>query len=62
MSEDFETIYCVCGHSAADHHVSWFRGGGMLIEECEAYGYNETGGMEWVDGKWVEHCQRYQSP
>lgn len=51
---------CVCGHPAIEHHRSWFRGGGMLVEECETYGYNETGGMEQVNGKWVDHCQRFR--
>lgn len=51
---------CVCGHTAEYHHRSWFRGGGELIEECEYEGYNETGGMHQVGGKWVEHCQRFR--
>lgn len=52
---------CICSHLAEDHHRSWFRNGGQLIEECEFYGHNETGGMEYVDGKWIEHCQRFRS-
>lgn len=51
---------CECGHTLEDHHVSWFRGGGMLAEECEYFGTNETGGCEYVDGRWVEHCQRFR--
>lgn len=51
---------CVCGHQAFEHHRSWFGSGGALIEECEAFGYNETGGMELVDGNWVDHCQRFR--
>lgn len=51
---------CVCGHPADDHHTSWFRGGGVLREECEFYGSNETGGCEYVDGIWVEHCSLYR--
>ena len=51
---------CVCGHPAEEHHRSWFRGGGEIIEECEAFGSNETGGMEYVEGKWIEHCQRFR--
>jgi len=27
--------------------------------ECEAFGFNETGGMKYVDGRWVDHCQGY---
>lgn len=37
---------CICGHSASDHHISWFPGGGQMIEECEAYGSNESGGLD----------------
>lgn len=52
---------CVCGHKAEDHHRSWFRNGGELIEECEFEGYNETGGMmQDLEGKWVEHCQGFR--
>lgn len=60
MTENAAFPPCVCGHAAEDHHTSWFSGGQILREECEAEGYNETGGMLWVDGKWVEHCQRYR--
>lgn len=51
---------CVCGHEAQEHHRSWFRGGDELIEECEYFGHNETGGMEYVEGEWREHCQRFR--
>lgn len=51
---------CICGHAAYEHHRSWFRGGGELIEECEAFGYNETGGMQNVNGRWTEHCQHFR--
>lgn len=53
---------CVCGHSADDHHTSWFVGGGVMREECEFYGFNETGGYEMVDGEWVKHCFVFQPP
>lgn len=59
MEEDEESI-CICGHELQDHHRSWFRGGGALIDECEIEGANETGGMIYVDGKWVDHCQRFR--
>ena len=51
---------CTCGHTLQDHHVSFLRGGHMWADECEAYGSNETGGAEFVDGKWVDHCQHFE--
>ena len=51
---------CKCGHPLEDHHLSWFRGGGIWADECEVYGFNETGGMQKVDGKWVDHCQHFE--
>lgn len=54
-----ETL-CVCGHTASDHHTSWFVGGAMIREECEAFGFNEVGGCEYVDGRWVEHCMMFR--
>ena len=51
---------CVCGHTAEDHHRSWFPGGAMWVSECEAYGHAQTGGCEFVDGKWVDHCHHFQ--
>jgi hypothetical protein len=40
---------CVCGHTAGEHHVSWFPGGAIIIEECEAEGV----------GYWTEHCPSF---
>lgn len=58
---------CVCGHFEDNHHRSWFAvteftpNGGKLIEECEYYGHNETGGaMQNAEGKWIDHCQRFK--
>lgn len=52
---------CECGHYEADHHISWFRGGGKLVEECEYWGHNEWGGYEYTaEGKWKDHCQRFR--
>lgn len=51
---------CVCGHKLEDHHRSWFRNGGMIVEECEFEGYNETGGMMYIAGKWLEHCKKFR--
>ncbi len=35
-------------------------GEGYLPQECEAYGFNEVGGMKFEDGEWVEHCHQYR--
>lgn len=52
---------CVCGHFELDHHRSWFSNGYKLVEECEFYGFNESGGMEYTsEGRWIEHCQRFR--
>lgn len=59
MELEHDTL-CVCGHELQDHHVSWFRSGYQLIEECEYFGSNETGGAEFVDGKWVDHCMKFR--
>ena len=32
----------------------------MIREECEAFGFNEVGGCEYVDGRWVEHCMMFR--
>lgn len=52
---------CVCGHELVDHHRSWFPGGGLLTEECEYFGFNETGGeMKNEEGHWVDHCMKFK--
>lgn len=51
---------CQCGCPENEHHISWFTIGTKIIEECEAFGYNETGGMKYVNGEWVEHCMRFR--
>lgn len=60
--EELSQMLCECGHSAEDHHVSWWRGGGRLIEECEYYGWNEHGGMviDEAADMWVDHCHRFR--
>lgn len=35
-------------------------GESYIAQECEAYGCNETGGMEYVNGKWIDHCHNYK--
>lgn len=62
------TGICVCGCSWDSHHLgivmnSAYReatGEGYVPEECETFGFNEVGGMKQVDGKWVDHCHRYE--
>ena len=56
---------CVCGHTWRQHHLCVVlnedfkkaTGEAYVPQECEAYGFNETGGMG-ADGK--PHCDRYQ--
>ena len=48
---------CQCGHERADHHVSWFRGGAVLVEECEFFGSNEMGGK---DEEGNDHCNVFR--
>ena len=58
---------CVCGCPWDDHHLGVVMnreyadatGEAYLPEECEAFGFNEVGGMKLVDGKWEDHCQYY---
>ena len=60
QQEDYEVL-CICGHMLEDHHLSYFAKGpvGVLAEECEFDGFNETGGMILENGEWVEHCYRF---
>jgi hypothetical protein len=39
-----------CGHRASEHHMSWFPGGSVLVEECEF----------WLDGEDCT-CEHFQS-
>ncbi len=56
---------CICGHSWDDHHLGvvlnedYFNDTheSYVPEECEVYGFNETGGL---DSEGNDHCQRYQ--
>lgn len=49
MSDDEYEEMCKCGHNKGDHHLWWMvNGGGTHADECEAYGFNETGGMKPV--------------
>lgn len=40
-----QELMCVCGHKGEEHHGVWWPLG-MTLDECEAYGFNETGGMK----------------
>ena len=59
------TGVCVCGHKWILHHLGvvmnqeYFNdtGESYLPEECEAFGFNETGGL---DSEGNNHCQRYK--
>jgi len=58
---------CVCGHSWKRHHLGMVMrqeyanetNEAYIPQECEAFGFNEAGGMKLVDGEWVDHCQGY---
>jgi hypothetical protein len=59
--------FCVCGHAWERHHLGvvlnadYFEATkeAYLPQECEAFGFNEVGGLMNVDGEWVDHCHRY---
>lgn len=59
------TGICVCGHSWQDHHLGMVMndeyrestGESYVPEECEFYGFNETGGLH-SDGS--IHCMSYK--
>jgi hypothetical protein len=62
------TGICKCGHSWDRHHLGVVMnrdygdatGEAYVPQECEHFGFNETGGLAFVDGKWVGHCQQYR--
>lgn len=61
---------CVCGHSWQEHHLGFIMNEqamaeileqqsnhpGYVPQECEAYGFNESGGL---DENGDQHCQQY---
>ena len=55
---DDDLTQCRCGHTLEDHHISWWAGGGRLVEECEFFGFNEDGGKN-LDGS--EHCMTFKA-
>lgn len=56
---------CICGHHWEDHHLGVVMNelettGGReayIPQECEAYGFNETGGL---DNEGKDHCFGYR--
>lgn len=58
---------CTCGCPWDAHHLGIVMnmkyaeetGEAYIPQECVRYGFNETGGMQYVDGKWVDHCHGY---
>ena len=53
-----DNLYCLCGHMAQDHHQSHYVGGFVGIDECEFYGFNESGGL---DAEGEEHCMQFRA-
>ncbi len=59
---------CTCGCSWDKHHLAvvlnedYFRdtGEAYIPGECEAFGWNEVGGMKFENEQWVDHCQKYE--
>jgi hypothetical protein len=59
---------CVCGCRWDEHHLgvvmnleyATATGEAYAPDECERYGFNEMGGLQLVDGKWVDHCHHYR--
>lgn len=59
------TGICVCGHSWEEHHLGCVMNTEYLEatkeayvpEECEHFGFNETGGLD-AEGR--DHCHSYQ--
>ena len=31
-----------------------------MPQECCSFGFNETGGMKFENGEWVDHCHSYK--
>jgi len=60
---------CVCGCSWEDHHLcvvmnreyAEATGEAYVPQECEAFGFNEVGGMKYNEEtkRWDAHCQSY---
>jgi hypothetical protein len=65
-----KTGVCVCGCSWEDHHLMMVMnkdyidqtGESYILGECEAFGFNEVGGMKYneEEGAWEMHCRHYR--
>ena len=61
---------CVCGCSWEDHHMSIVMrqeyidetGEYYILGECDAFGFNESGGLKWNEEthEFDEHCYQYK--
>ena len=59
---------CKCGHSWDEHHLGivlnmeYYEATreGYVPQECEHYGFNESGGLMPGPYGWVHHCTRYE--
>lgn len=59
---------CFCGCSWERHHLCMVMNReyikqtneAYIPQECEAFGFNETGGYKFVNGEWVDHCWVYR--
>jgi hypothetical protein len=64
MEKKIYSGVCKCGHSWKDHHLGVVMnedyltatGEAYLPQECEFYGWNESGGLD-KDGN--DHCHNY---
>ncbi len=60
---------CICGCPWDKHHLGMVMREeyakatkeGYIPQECEAFGFNEVGGMKMNDfDVWEDHCHRYK--
>lgn len=58
-----EERMCKCGHVLGEHHIVYYSGGCEGYDECEYWGFNETGGMRWDPTlrQWFPHCDRFEA-
>lgn len=45
LDDAFLQKLCKCGHTLDDHHLVYWQLG-LGADECEKYGFNETGGLK----------------
>ena len=61
---------CVCGCSWEEHHLGIVMnqdyieqtGEAYLVDECEAFGFNEVSGRKYNEttDEWDDHCHQYR--